>query len=223
MPPYDWLVLTPPMKNTLKKIIGSVGLAVAAFGFAVPALAASATIDCGASGQTVTNGQNVPTCDITTSDAAFHEVYLKNNANSELALMGGWTDGDTSSGFPIAGFATTPSAGNTINVCINNQPAGIDGTANEADATCWSSHFTIAAPAPVANMDSSYLASGITDKADEFATQYGPVVLTVIGIALGLYGLRFALQYFKNTVKNNNREGAKRILKANGITPEDER
>jgi len=50
-------------------------------------------------------------------------------------------------------------------------------------------------------MDATTLAAGVADKIDDFATNYGPVVLTVIGIALGLYGLKFALGWFKTHVR----------------------
>lgn len=50
-------------------------------------------------------------------------------------------------------------------------------------------------------MDATTLAAGVADKIDDFATQYGPVVLTVIGIALGLYGLKFAYGWFTTHVR----------------------
>jgi len=39
-------------------------------------------------------------------------------------------------------------------------------------------------------MTPALLAAGLASSLSDFATEYGPVVITIVGIAVGLYGLK---------------------------------
>ena len=41
-------------------------------------------------------------------------------------------------------------------------------------------------------MTPELLAAGLSSALSDFATEYGPVVITIVGIAAGLYGLKVA-------------------------------
>lgn len=49
--------------------------------------------------------------------------------------------------------------------------------------------------------DPSTLAAGLTTVLSEFASAYGPIVLTVAGAGLGLYGVGFVISYVKRHVR----------------------
>jgi len=53
-------------------------------------------------------------------------------------------------------------------------------------------------------MTAELLATGLTTELTAFGTEYGPVVLIVVGIALGLYGLKFGYAWFTNMVRVRN-------------------
>jgi len=50
-------------------------------------------------------------------------------------------------------------------------------------------------------MTAELLATGLATEITNFGTEYGPVVLSVVGIALGLYGLKFGYAWFTNIVR----------------------
>lgn len=50
-------------------------------------------------------------------------------------------------------------------------------------------------------MDAATLSAGFETALTAFTTNYGPVVLTIVGIGLGLWGLSFAIGYLKTHVR----------------------
>lgn len=50
-------------------------------------------------------------------------------------------------------------------------------------------------------MDSTTLATGVDTALDTFATDFGPIVLLVIGFAIGLYGVKLAWALLTNYVR----------------------
>jgi len=50
-------------------------------------------------------------------------------------------------------------------------------------------------------MDAATLAAGLASSLTDFTTEYGPIILTVVGIAVGLYGLVFAWSFVKRMIR----------------------
>jgi len=50
-------------------------------------------------------------------------------------------------------------------------------------------------------MDSTTLATGFATTLASFASDFGPIILTVVGIAVGLYGVKVAYGWLTNLVR----------------------
>lgn len=56
-------------------------------------------------------------------------------------------------------------------------------------------------------MDVATLAAGMDTALDTFGTSYGPIVLLIVGFAVGIYGVKFAWGFLTNYVRARRAKG----------------
>lgn len=54
-------------------------------------------------------------------------------------------------------------------------------------------------------MDPATIATGVTTALTAFTTAFGPIVLTIVGAALGLYGVRLVYGWVTNMIRARQR------------------